>query len=266
MSNTDKNPANIQTVDFKRHAKLRLKPHPGFPHAKDRNLVAVNVSELGMSSTNFPIVFARNPNDQRFVLMALLGLRSGENIYFGEEFWESAYVPLAVQRHPFIVGLDERVQDKTQLATCIEVDSPCLNATEGLLLFNDDGSETDVLRKANDLLRHMFAAGKFTEEFIAKLQELDMIVPFSIDLQSQRGETNRINGLYTLDESKLKALSGDQLKDLQNRDFLAPCHLILVSLYQLNQMIRLRNRKLGGDQITNFRLDLPHEAKAAANA
>lgn len=265
MSNRAANPANIQTVDFGRHGRLKVKPHPGFGHARDRNLVAVNVAELGMASTSFPIVLAQNPGANRYVLMAMLGLKNGENVYFGEQFWESVYVPMAVQRHPFIVGLDDRREDDTQLTTCIETDSSCLSESEGHALFNSDGSESDMLRSAGQMLRNMFEAGRFTEEFIEKLQELDLITPFTIDLQTPRGEINRITGLFTLDEKRLKALSGEQLKDLQTRDFLAPCHLILVSLYQLNQLIRLRNRK-GGDQITNFRLDFPGEQKAAANA
>jgi hypothetical protein len=259
------NPANIQTADFNRHGKLKLKPHPGFVHAKDRNLVALNVSELGRACGNFPIVLARNPNDGRLVLMAMLGIRSGENSYFGEQFWESTYVPLAVQRHPFIVGLDDRVTGAPKLATCLEIDSACLSESDGLPLFNSDGTEGDVLRNANQLLRNMFEAGQFTENFVAKLEELELVVPFDIDLQLPRGAVNRITGLYTLDENRLKALSAEQLKDLQNRDYLAPCHLMLVSLYQLNQLIRLRNRK-GGEQVTNFRLDFKTDAPAAANA
>ena len=74
MSNIDRNPAHIQTVDFTRHGKLKVKPNPGFVHARDRNLVAVSVSELGISASNFPIVFVQDPGDKRYVLMAMLGL------------------------------------------------------------------------------------------------------------------------------------------------------------------------------------------------
>jgi hypothetical protein len=261
----DKNPPNIQTADFARHGKLKLKPHPGFPHAKDRNLAAVNVSELGTSCGNFPIVIAQYPENKRMVLMAMLGLKAGENVFFGDEYWESTYVPLAIQRHPFIVGIDERVKDTIQLATCLEVDSKCLNETDGLPLFNADGTQSEVLRSADQMLHSMFDAGAVTERFIEKLQELDLVTPLVIVLQSPRGELNRVTGLSTIDENKLKALSGEQLKDLQNQDFLAACYLMLVSLYQLRQLIRLRNRK-GGEQITNFKLEFPNVPQAAANA
>lgn len=267
MSNANKNPANIQTVDFARHGKLKVKPNPGFAHAKDRHLVAVNVAELGITSSNFPVVLVQNPRDQRYMLAAMLGLKGGENIYYGEEFWESCYVPLAVQRHPFVVGYDDRSDQDNQLAACIEVDSPCVSENDGIALYNADGTPTDMLRSVQQMLGMMFESGKFTDQFIQKLDELKLITPFELILQAQTGDMNRITGMFTIDEKKLKALSAEQLKDLQNRDFLAPCHLMLVSLYQLNQLIRRRNR-LGGQQITNFRIEFPGDQAqpAAANA
>jgi hypothetical protein len=273
MSNPNQNAANVQTADFSRHGKLKLKPDTGFAHAKSRNLAAVSISELGIASSNFPIVLIKNPGDQRYLLMAVLGLKTGENIYYGEEFWESTYVPLSVQRHPFVVGFDDRDPGATQLATCLETDSACLSEKEGLPLYTDDGKETQTLRTAQQMLSVMFEQGKFTEQFIQKLQELDLIVPFELDLHmqaraQQQGEVNKITGMFTVDEVKLKALSAEQLKDLQTRDFLSPCHLMMVSLYQLNQLIRRRNR-LGGQQIVNFRIrfagDEGADKAAAAN-
>lgn len=262
--NTSKNPGNVQTVDFARHGKLKVKPNPAFTHAKDRHIVAVNVSELGITSSNFPVVFVKNPREDRYMLTAMLGLKTGENIYYGDEFWESCYVPMAVQRHPFVVGYDDRVDDDTQLAACIEMDSPTVSETDGIALYKDDGTPTDMLRSVQQMLGSMFEAGKFTDQFIQKLTELDLITPFELILQLPNGNMSRITGMATIDEKKLKALSAEQLKDLQTRDFLAPCHLMLVSLYQLNQLIRRRNR-LGAEQITNFRIEFPGDQPAAAN-
>lgn len=263
MGTINKNPANIQTVAYNKHAKLKVKPNPGFAHAKDRNLVAVNISELGISSSCFPLVFIQNPSDKRYLLMAMLGLKHGENIYYGEQFWESIYVPLAIQRHPFIVGFDERVQDQEQLGTCLEMDSPFLNEKEGLALFDADGKESETLRNAHQMLSNMFDGGKFTAQFIQRVVELDLVIPLELALQLRKGEVRKVTGLFTVDETKLKNLSAEQLKDLQVRDFLAPCHLILASLYQLNQLIRQRNRK-GGEQITGFRIELNGKETAAS--
>jgi hypothetical protein len=260
------NPANIQTVNFTTHAKLKVKPNPGFSHAKERNLIAINVSEVGICSSTFPLVFIQNPADKRYLLMAMLGLKHGENVYYGEQFWESTYVPMAVQRHPFIVGFDDRVEDVDQVATCLELDSPLINESEGLPLFDAEGKDTDFLRSRRQMLNSMFDGGKYTEAFIEKLVEMELIVSLDIALQTQGGPVARIGGLFTVDEAKLKTLTGEQLKDLQTRDYLAPCHLILVSLYQLNQLIRRRNRVGHDEQITGFRIELGSDRKEAANS
>jgi hypothetical protein len=260
------NPSNIETLNFSKHAKLKVKPNAAFPHGKERNLVAINVSEVGICSSTFPLMFIQNPADKRYLLMAMLGLKHGENVYYGEQFWESTYVPLAIQRHPFIVGFDDRVEDVDQVATCLELDSPQVNESEGLPLFDAEGKDTDFLRSRRQMLNSMFEGGKYTEAFIEKLVELDLIVSLDIALQTQSGQPAKVTGLFTISEAKLKTLSGEQLKDLQTRDYLAPCHLILVSLYQLNQLIRRRNRQLGGEQITGFRIELGSDTKAAADS
>ncbi|MEY4641765.1 MAG: hypothetical protein RLZZ227_1759 [Pseudomonadota bacterium] len=260
------NPSHIETVDFSKHAKLKVKPNAAFPHGKDRNLVAINVSELGICSSTFPLVFIQNPADKRYLLMAMLGLKHGENVYYGEQFWESTYVPLAIQRHPFIVGFDDRVADVDQVATCLELDSPLVNESEGLPLFDADGKDSEFLRSRRQMLNSMFDGGKYTEAFIDRLVELDLIVSLDIVLQTQNGPPAKIAGLFTVDEAKLKTLSAEQLKDLQTRDYLAPCHLMLVSLYQLNQLIRRRNRQGGDEQITGFRIELGSDTKAASSS
>lgn len=260
--NQNLNPDNIKTVDFSKHAKLKVKPNPGFAHAKNRNLVAVNLSELGISASNFPHVFVQNPDDGEFLLVALLGLRPDENIQYGEQFWDSTYVPLAIQRHPFVVGRDDRLTDIEQITTCLETDSPFLNEKDGLALFTEDGKETDYLRSRHQLLNSMFEGGKLTRQFTKRLVELDLLSTLELAVQLQNGEWRTVKGFFTLDEAKLNNLSAEQLKELQNQGFLGPCYLILTSLYQLNQLIRLRNRK-GKEQIVNFRIDFKAAATAA---
>ena len=259
MSVVNRNPANIQTVDVKLHAKLKVLPNLGFVHAKTHNLVSISLAELGVSISNFPHVFIQSPNDKRFILAAMLGLRTGENVYFGEEFWESTHVPLAVQRHPFVIGYDDRLTDREEITTCVETDSPFVSQTEGLALYAEDGTETEFLRNRQQLLYTIFESEKLTNRFIQKLQELDLLTSLEIALEQPNGNVVKINNLFTLDEVKLKNLSAEQLKALQTEDYLPPCYLILASLYQLNQLIRRHNRQ-GRDQIVHFRLEFGNQS------
>lgn len=252
--NPDKNPENVQTLDYARHGKLRVKQDPGFAHAKDSNIVAIVLAELGDCASNFPLAFLRNPDDQRFTLVALLGLGRGDNVYYGEQFWSSTHVPLSIQRYPFLIGFDDRAaEDNAPLVPCLIADSPLLSEKEGLALYNGEGKDSEFLQGRMRLLRTLWDGEQQTRQFIQRLGELDLFVPLDIELQQQKGEARKVGGLFSIDESRLKALDPAQLKALQDSNFLAPCYLILTSLYQLKHMIRQRNRK-GREQIVNFRV------------
>jgi hypothetical protein len=254
MAATDKNPSNVQTLAYNRHGKLRIKQDPGFAHAKDSNIVAIVLSELGDCASNFPLAFLRNPGDERFSLVALLGLGKGDNIYYGEQFWSSTHVPLSIQRHPFMIGFDDNSDaEDAALVPCIVTDSPLLSEKEGLALYNGEGKDSEFLQGRMRLLRALWDGEMQTRQFIQRLVELDLFVPLDIELLQQKGEARKVGGLFTIDETRLKALDAAQLKALQDSNFLAPCYLILTSLYQLKHMIRQRNRK-GREQIVNFRV------------
>ncbi|MGA0806501.1 MAG: SapC family protein [Pseudohongiellaceae bacterium] len=269
MAATDKNPANVQTLGYARHGKLRVKQDPGFAHAKDSNIVAIVLPELGDCASNFPLAFLRNPDDQRYTLVALLGLGKGDNVYYGEQFWSSTHVPLSVQRYPFLIGFDDNAaEDNAPLVPCIMTDSALLSEKEGLALYNEEGKDSEFLQNRMRLLRTLWDGEQQTRQFINRLTELDLFVPLDIELLQQKGEARKVGGLFTIEEARLKALDAETLKSLMDSNFLAPCHMILTSLYQLRSMIRQRNRK-GREQLVNFRIlfrndaDQPAEAGAA---
>ncbi len=263
MSTVLKNPDNIQTVDASRHSKLKVKANPGYTHAREMHVAGIVLMELAECAANFPLVLIERPDDRKFLLAAMLGLRAGENIYFGPQFWESTYVPLSVQRHPFVIGYDDRVPNGEEITTCLFTDSPFLNEKDGTPLFNDDGKESDLLKHWHQTLNNIFESQKLTDRFIQAVVKLDLIIPINLQLQQQNGEVRNVTGLFTLDEARLKALSTEQLRELHQSDFLPACYLIVASLHHLLHLIRMRNRQGGREQIVDFRIEFNAPAPAA---
>lgn len=258
-----KNAANIQTIDKAKHSKLRLKPNPDFVHSKDSNLVAVTLSELGACVSNFPVILIQNPEDKRYMLAALLGLRAGENMLYNQKGWEGTYVPMAIVRHPFVIGFNDKKPESEEFTTCIDINHPFLNEDEGMPLFTEAGEETDFLKSRHQVLHNIFEAEKLTERFIQKLLELDLLTTVELVLQDDKNELRKVAGVLTVNEIKLKSLTTEQLQDLHNQDFLPACYLMLVSLYQINQLIKLSNAK-GTERITAFQIEFGHQKKEEA--
>lgn len=250
-----KNINNIETVDKSRHATLRVKVNADFAHAKEMNLAAITLGELSACTCNFPVVFIQNPENKQVRPVAMFGLRPGENVYYGAEGWDSTYVPLLIQRHPFVIGFDDRSDDPKLLATCLHRQSPFLSETDGIAMFTPEGEETEFLQTRHLMMRDIFEGEKFTDQFVRKVQELDLLAPVELIVQPESGELRRVAGLFTISESKLRALTDAQLQDLHKSDFLPACYVILGSLFQLHRLMRLRDGK-GFEKIINYRIDL----------
>lgn len=260
-----KNINNVETVDKTRHAKLRVKPNADFAHAKEMNLAAISMGELSACTCNFPVVFIQNPENQQVRPVAMFGLRPGENVYYNADGWDSTYVPLLIQRHPFVIGFDDRSDDPKLLGTCLHRNSPFLSESEGVALFTPEGAETDYLQSRHLMMRDIFEGEKYTDQFVRKLQELGLLAPLEIIVQPESGELRRVAGIMTVSERKLRELTEAQLQELHKADFLPACYVILGSVFQLHRLMYLRNKK-GIERIVNYRIDLepPAPQKPAA--
>jgi hypothetical protein len=264
-----KNPPNVETIHKDKHSKLRLKPNPDWVHAKGTHLAGITLNELSATACNYPIVFVQNPGNQVFHPVAMLGLRQGENAYYNAEGWDGTYVPLMIQRHPFMIGFDDaKPEDSKELTACLNRTSPFLtdDPNEGIALFKEDGTETDLLVTVHNLLRGIFDGERLTEQFTAKLTELKVFAPFEFVMQMQSGETRKITGMFTIDEQKMRELKPEQLQELHKLDFLAPAYIIMGTLFQLNTLLKLRNKK-NEEKVVDFRIEMnPQPAPAAANS
>jgi hypothetical protein len=239
-----KNPAHVVTINKDKHGKLRAKQNADFAHAKELNLAGVMLTEINAVASNFPVVFVQHPDRNVVRPVAMFGLRPGENYYYGQDGWDATYVPLLIQRHPFLIGADDANPDSKNLTMCIDSTSPYLTEGEGIALFDEQGNGTEFLATRNQMLMEIFEGERVTNQFVAKITELGLLKPFEILLQGQDGMTRRVTSLMTLDVVKLRQMSDAVLTELHKLDFLAALYVIYGSLFQIHRMMSLRNRKL----------------------
>lgn len=249
-----KNYDHMETVDKSRHAKLRVKQSQDFGHAKTFNLAAVSLAELSAVAANYPIVFIQNPDNKEYRPVAMFGLRPGENDFYVEKGWDATYIPLMIQRHPFLIGFDDRVEDSNTLTICLDKNSTLFSEDEGIAMFTEAGEETDYLNSRKNLLSAIFEGEKITDKFTQKVTELGLLVPLELLLQPQEGEPRKVSGMFTIDERKMRALTAEQVTELHTLDFLPACYIIMCSLFQMHELMRLRNLKSG--ELCNYRIEL----------
>src|SRR3954465_1712956 len=118
---------NLVELSRSEHRHLRIRADRVEASAAHQHLMPIVVSEFRKAATQYPIVFAKNPETGRFAPYVLNGLGLEENLFWSGTELDVAYVPLNLRRQPFFVGTSDAPNDPAANVLCIDLDSPCLD-------------------------------------------------------------------------------------------------------------------------------------------
>lgn len=194
----------------------------------------------------YPIFFQKDANTGKFFPLALLGFEEGENLFLTENGWDANYVPLMIQRHPFLIGYqeDSEAPEGKSPVVSIDMDSPRVGETEGEAVFLPHGGTSDFLTAMTEVLEEIQVGHQMNEAFINALLEHDLIESVSMEIELNDGSKRQLLGLYTINEERLDQLDGEALGKLQKLGFLLPVYMILASLSSFRTLIDKRNERL----------------------
>jgi hypothetical protein len=107
--------------------------------------------EFRQVQAHYPIVFRATGDAAGFEALALFGFERGENLFLGSPEspgWDAAYVPLNIERRPFLIG-----RHGDELNIHIDIDHPRVSRTEGQELFLPHGGTSPYLERIHSVLR-----------------------------------------------------------------------------------------------------------------
>lgn len=202
---------------------------PTFP-AEFRNL-----------QSHYPIVFHRDAQGG-FRPLALFGFREGQNLFLDGDRWDATYLPLAIERQPFLIG-----RDGDALMVHIDLDSPRVRDDRGEPLFREHGGTSEYLERINSVLAALHDGLQRTPAFVDALTRHQLLESFVLDVALDDGSQNRLAGFHTIDEERLRALDGAALESLHREGHLEAIYMALASLSRLRDLIERTNRRHGAD-------------------
>jgi hypothetical protein len=226
------------------HAGLRIRADRVEASAASQHLVPIVVSEFRKAATQYPIVFAKNPETGRFAPYVLNGLGVEENLFWSGTELDVAYVPLNVRRQPFYVGMNDGPDGPATSVLCIDLDSPCLDGAGAKTIVNPDGSDSAYLEGILSILGELVAGKKTTEQFIACLLTLDLLAPIMLDIVLDDGTPLQVQGLYGLDEEKFRQLEAGEISSLWKTGYLELVYAVLIASGQIFKLIRMKNQRI----------------------
>jgi hypothetical protein len=201
-------------------------------------------AEFRNVQAHYPIVFQPTASGG-FQPLALFGLQDGENLFLDGEAWDADYLPVAVERLPFLIG-----RDGEELVVHIDAASPRVVADarsaagEALApVFLEHGGNTEYLARVSRLLVTLHEGLQATPAFIAALRAHALLESFVLDVTDAEGATQRLAGFHTIHEERLAALEADALAELHRAGFLQPIFMVLASLSNFRALIARRARR-----------------------
>jgi len=223
------------------HRGLRIRAGGAEASAASQHLIPIVVSEFRKAATQYPIVFAKNPETGRFAAYVLSGLGLEENLFWSGTELDVAYVPLNVRRQPFYVGTDDVAATNV---LCIDLDSPCLEESGTKTLVDADGSDSAYLKEILAILGELVVGRKATEQFIATVLSLDLLAPIMLDIVLDDGTPLQVEGLYGLDDEKFRQLDSAEIAGLWKSGYLDLLYAVVISGGQIWKLIRLKNQRI----------------------
>ncbi len=148
--------------------------------------------------------------------------------------WLGTYVPAIIRQRPFTVLSDEN----KQRMLCIDEESPLISRDDGRPLF-EDGEATELLNGISQFIDRLFHSGLHTQKAVDLLQEHELITSWDIKVRQPESEGVTIEGIYRVDESRLKELEDEAWLSLRKSGAMPLIYGQLLSMANLNKLAQI---------------------------
>jgi SapC len=218
------------------HKDLRVITTRSAAYGDDVRSALTFPAEFRNVQAHYPIVFQKTA-DGKFQSIALFGFQDKENLFLGADGWDAHYVPLTVERQPFLIGFRDR-----EPMVHIDLASPRVSRSEGEALFREYGGSSDFLERMSSVLLTIHRGLEAAPAFIDALLRDDLLESFVLDVELNDRTQHRLTGFYTINEERLGTLDADRLERMHKAGYLHAIYMAIASLSHFRDLIERRNR------------------------
>ena len=222
------------------HKGLRVITARSAAYGDDVKFALTFAAEFRNIQAHYPIVFHKTA-DGKFQAIALLGFQDKENLFLGPDGWDAPYVPLTIERQPFLIGFRDR-----EPLVHIDLASPRVSRTEGEALFREYGGSSDFLERMSSVLLTIHQGLEAVPAFIDSLLQHDLLESFVLDVELNDRSQHRLTGFYTINEERLGTLDAGTLERMHKAGHLQAIYMAIASLSHFRDLIERRNRLNAG--------------------
>lgn len=228
------------------HKDLKIIVKRGAEYGDDIWHAPIVPREFRQIAATYPIVFRKVSSTNQFEAVALFGFEPKENLYLDNNGWHADYIPLSVERIPFMIGqAADRITGEPQSVIHVDMAHPRISFTEGNNVFLPHGGNTPFLERINSVLAELMTGLTASKRFIDILLAEDLLEPFTLKFPVNNERLLELTGFYTINEDILRGLNGDQLARLHNQNHLELIYMVIASLTNVGKLIRKKQASVG---------------------
>jgi hypothetical protein len=231
---------SLVPLDRSLHQNLRLNTDlPVVSRVAGLNSLFLAVVEFAEACKEYPIVFVRVgevPADgkQAVAPLAVLGLKTGSNLFVKDNSWTGNYVPAYLRRYPFSMARID--QESDSMAVCYDSEWAGFSQTEGTMLFGADNEPSEFLKNVQNFLESFEQEAERTRLICQQLNELDLFREMRFEATLASGEKLDVDGFLAVDEKKLAELPDDKVLQLHRSGLLSLLEMHRVSMGNMSRL------------------------------
>ena len=181
---------NVVQLNVAKHKDLRVITDRSAEYGDNVMLCMTFPSEYRSVQAYYPILFRKDGDKDQFYALSLFGLEDGENLFLNETGWLAGYIPLMMQRLPFLIGVQnagaENGEDERRVVH-IDMDHARVSTEKGELLFTEEGKNTAYLERSAAILETIHHWNLESELFLKMITEKELLEPVTIDITLNNG-------------------------------------------------------------------------------
>lgn len=208
-------------------------------------------AEFRTAQMCYPIFFHKALDSGKFIAVTLFGFEEGENLYLNEAGWDAPYIPMTILRKPFLIGrqrITEDGRDAEMRVVHVDMDDPRISYTEGQPVFGEFGGNSPYLERVATVLEVIHEGISDLDHFTAILLQYDLLEPFTLQVELLDDVKHQLIGFYTINQEKLRELSGEALSVLHKNNYLEPIYMQIGSQAHINRLVVEKNKRIATKQ------------------
>lgn len=204
---------------------------------KELNAFFVSAGEFADACRDFALVWVtagKDPQGNALVApIAVFGLQAKQNLCIDNDQWRVRYIPAMLRFYPFAMA---RTSD-TEIVLCVDEAWKGLSNDSGELLFNADGTPTELVAGIQQQLQAFEADVERTKVMGARLMALGLLREMRFDATLPDGQKIEVNGFLAVDEEKLTKLDDTVLVELARSGLLGMIHAHQISMGNMTRLV-----------------------------